>query len=270
LFHKVFPDAEYIPAKYNDEPPVIASFAGKKVFIVDFSYKRDVLLQIKEVAETLLVLDHHKTAEADLAGLDFCRFDMKKSGARMAWEYLCNTFRNEGLFTHDHPPALVLYTEDRDLWKWELPESRAFNAILRTFEFDFGVWDSLEGMQRYHFISAGQAILRDQAMTVKSKVEQSHLVSVEYPNHPTEQWRCANATTPVSETAGELAKETGIGCCWFEDCKGVRTYSLRSDANGLNVDVSAIAKRFNGGGHRNAAGFSFPASMSHPWIKVWP
>lgn len=34
-----------------------------------------------------------------------------------------------------------------------------------------------------------------------------------------------------------------------------KTVSLRSDKNGNNFDVSAIARRFGGGGHRNASGF---------------
>ncbi|MCD8487941.1 MAG: DHHA1 domain-containing protein [Desertifilum sp.] len=33
-------------------------------------------------------------------------------------------------------------------------------------------------------------------------------------------------------------------------------YELRSDKHGTDFDVSAIARMFGGGGHRNAAGFS--------------
>lgn len=287
LFHRMYPDAEYIPARYGDVPPDVT---GRDVFIVDFSFSRDLLLKMKEQAKSLVVLDHHKTAQADLDGLDFCVFDMTKSGARLAWEHLYdqnmkdrvkNTFFLGERF-RDRPPFLVSYTEDRDLWKWELQYSRAFNATLRTHEFNFGVWDMLDMAPLSYFFDSGGAILRYQAMTVKSKVEQSHLViveyeqnlstqshlaTVEYEQNLSEQWRCANATTLISETAGELARETGIGCCWFEDGTGKRVYSLRSNADGLNVDVSEIAKRFGGGGHRNAAGFTRQPGQSHPWVR---
>jgi len=35
---------------------------------------------------------------------------------------------------------------------------------------------------------------------------------------------------------------------------GSESWSFRSDADGGNVDVAAIAAQFGGGGHRNAAG----------------
>jgi oligoribonuclease NrnB/cAMP/cGMP phosphodiesterase (DHH superfamily) len=72
-----------------------------------------------------VVLDHHKSAAEKLTGYQ-CRcgvvhFDMNKSGARLAWEF----------FHPDKPvPGLIRYVEDRDIWKWEFPESPAFLAAL--------------------------------------------------------------------------------------------------------------------------------------------
>lgn len=78
-------------------------------------------------------MDHHKTAEAELAGLDFCEFDLNRSGGRLAWER----------FIDPQPPWLITYTEDRDLWRWALPQSREINAALRTLPLDFAGWDAL-------------------------------------------------------------------------------------------------------------------------------
>ena len=78
-------EIEYVSARYGDEPPPL--LAGKHVIIVDFSYSRDALLEINEVAASMIVLDHHKTARANCEDLDFARFDMNKSGAIMAWEW---------------------------------------------------------------------------------------------------------------------------------------------------------------------------------------
>ena len=74
-------DTEYLPAKYGDAPPDVTD---RDVVIVDFSYKRDVMLTLNRAANQLLCLDHHKTAEADLKDLPFARFDMERSGAGMA------------------------------------------------------------------------------------------------------------------------------------------------------------------------------------------
>jgi hypothetical protein len=45
---------------------------------------------------------------------------MNKSGARLAWEF----------FPDKPVPGLIRYVEDRDIWKWEFPESPAFLAAL--------------------------------------------------------------------------------------------------------------------------------------------
>lgn len=260
LFHKEYPDAEFIPATYGDEAPDVT---GKIVYIVDFSYPRDVLLRLYEQAELIVVLDHHKTAKAELEGLPFCKFDMSKSGGRMAWEYLFDSVQGfwSPYCSRQSPHWIVQYTEDRDLWTWGLPDSKAINANLRSYPMDFDTWDSFVSLDSEWFASAGEAILRDQAMTVAAKVAQSHMVEVECDHR---KWKVANATTLISETAGELAKETMVGCCWFEMGNGDRVYSLRT-CKESNVDCSAIAKQFGGGGHPGAAGFRITAGNPHPW-----
>lgn len=268
LLWREFPDAVFLPANYGDSSPDVT---GKTVYVVDFSYPRDVLLRMYEQAEMIVVLDHHRTAQASLEGLSFCRFNMEKSGARMTWEYIQTAIKERRITECGYqPPWLVAYTEDRDLWLWERDNSREINACLRSYGFDFELWntfidDDHPDCVADGFIDGGAAILRDQALTVQAKTEQSHIVLVESePEWP--RWKVANATTLISETAGELAKETMVGCCWFEMVDGSRVYSLRT-CKESNVDCSAIAKRFGGGGHRGAAGFRLLPNTRHPWNK---
>lgn len=264
LLWRQFPDAEFVPANYGDAPPDVT---GKWCYVVDFSYPRDVLESMQCKAAMLVVLDHHKTAQSALEGLPYCRFDMKKSGARLTWEYIQTSIKGERVTEcGEQPPWLVAYTEDRDLWKWDLSESREVNACLRSYGFDFELWNTFEDESNIcSFIAGGAAILRDQALTVKAKVEQSNVVTVEGVDF--RRWKVANATTLISETAGELAKETMVGCCWFEMADGSRVYSLRTVAES-NVDCSAIAKHFGGGGHPGAAGFKLAAGSPHPWVST--
>ncbi len=65
-----------------------------------------------------------------------------------------------------------------------------------------------------------------------------------------------NATHLTSEIAGKLAESRAFGACFFIRSDGLRVWSLRSTDNG--VDVSEIARRHGGGGHRNAAGWTEP------------
>ena len=118
-------DALFFPAQYGQHPPTMAA-VSRRIYIYDFSYPREHLLEMeKRSGGRLLVFDHHKTAAKELEGLDFCTFDMEKSGARLAWEFL-----RTRADTDEDIPWLVNYTEDRDLWLWELPFSREVNAAL--------------------------------------------------------------------------------------------------------------------------------------------
>ena len=45
---------------------------GRSVIIVDFSYKRELLIEMAEQAESILILDHHKSAQIDFSDLSDC------------------------------------------------------------------------------------------------------------------------------------------------------------------------------------------------------
>src|SRR5688572_26960395 len=87
--HKAYGDAaEFFAGKYQEPPPDVT---GRDVIMVDFSYKRPVLAEMIGKAKSFLLLDHHKSAQADLEALAECganlHFDMSRSGALMAWQY---------------------------------------------------------------------------------------------------------------------------------------------------------------------------------------
>lgn len=55
---------EYVPCSYGQNPPDVR---GKHVLIGDFSFKRSQLDAMLTEAASVVILDHHKTAEAELA-----------------------------------------------------------------------------------------------------------------------------------------------------------------------------------------------------------
>jgi uncharacterized protein len=265
LFSHALPEAELYAAHYGTAPP---DCTGRRVFLVDFSYKRPAMRQILSQAQAVTVLDHHASAEKELAGLvgDFTPrpgtepptvlFDMAKSGARLAWEYLYRRklFPAEWQdparsgFSPTNAPWLVDYTEDRDLWRWQLAESRAVNAALRLYPFEIAAWDRLYLESFTDLVPVGRAVLRRDEQIVADHVR--HAREIILAGH---RVLAVNATVLVSEIAGELAKGRRFGVCYFDRHDGVRVWSLRSDENGL--DVSEIARSLGGGGHPRAAGF---------------
>jgi len=234
-------DADYHPAQYDEPPPDVA---GRVVYVLDFSYPRPVLERMKEESLGMVVLDHHKTAQADLADLSYCIFDMTRSGAELTWARL--SWINQGHMPDR--PWLVDYTADRDLWRWALPDSKEVNAALRSYPLDFAVWDHLDEDRTPESMKQdGTAILRAEEVTIQTHLARAR--EVEFDGY---RVLSVNATSLFSEIAGRLAEDRPFGVVWFER-GSVRQYSLRSREGG--IDVSEIAKAHGGGGHFHAAGF---------------
>ncbi len=230
---------ELLAVAYGYEPP--EDIAGRDIWIVDFSYSREQLLAMKEQARSLLVIDHHKTAAEALKGLSFCVFDMDECGASLAWKTFNPTL---------HPPWLVRYVRDRDLWRWELRDSKAVSAVIALTEHNLEDWTRLFARlewvaQRANVITQGELLLKQQARHVALDLKRAQDLVL-----AGQALRVVNASTHMSEVANELAGDKGVGACWVQASDGRYHWSFRSEA----VDVSRLAQRLGGGGHRAAAG----------------
>ena len=232
---KKYPAARYVAVKHGQPPP--EGLDGAHVVMVDFSYRREVIERLAHSAASFLILDHHVTAQATLAGLPYAYFDVKKSGAVLAWEW-----------AHAEPvPWLLQYVQDKDLWEWRLPHSREMNAALASYPFDFHVW---EGLTRDVLEVEGRAILRREHSLIDKIVEESVLVEFERETVP-----AVYSPVMASQIGERLCQDFPFCIIWHER-DGLRYFSLRSKPG--TADVSAIASRYGGGGHVNAAGFSRP------------
>lgn len=234
-------ECEFVACHYGDEAPDVT---GMNVVIVDFSFPKDILIAMNEVAEKMIVLDHHKTAQANLDGLDFCQFDMERSGAMMAWEYF------NGM---EETPELIKFIQDRDLWQWKMINSKELSSGLQLLPFDFDTWFKyLDNENLYELILKGKTVLEYQEQQVKRALapEKIRMVTVQGYSVP-----MVNSTTLISEICGALAEDHPFAISYFDTPKE-RVYSLRSRGDG--EDVSVIAKSFGGGGHAAAAGFAIP------------
>lgn len=259
--------AWYVPMNYGEPVPEdIPDWA--EVYLLDFSFPREVMEGLLRRMSKVVVLDHHKTAEAELNGLEHplleMRFDMSKSGAVLAWEYF---------YPDTLVPLFVRYVQDRDLWRWELPNSREFSAGLQVVEKDPWLWDQLIscGRQIRRLINNGKVLLRAQKQLVERQCEGVLLgtfspgrkVFLDVYKEDEEQWvkngfwkaPVVNATAHVSEVGEELLRRfpsapfVGI---YFDRADGKRQWSLRSRPG---FDCSELAAVFGGGGHARAAGF---------------
>lgn len=258
-------DIEFHAATYGQPVPDVT---GKHVVIVDFSFPYDTLIAMSETAASVLILDHHKTAQADLQDLPsagntygqfqtnclggcICSgtphigalFDMSRSGTGIAWDFF---------FPGAPRPALINHIEDRDLWKFKLEGTREILANVFSYPHDFDIWDTLFASSIEALRADGVAIERKHNKDVVQLIDMTRrrllIGGFDVP--------AANLPFMYASDAGHLMCPGEAFAAIYWDTADGRSFSLRSSDAG--EDVSAIAQQYGGGGHRNAAGFRVP------------
>lgn len=265
-------DAEYIPIKYGtinsiDDFDLLGKIEGREVFILDFSFPKEVMERIFNTAEHTTWLDHHKTAFEmwcpEQPFHDESRYvhsehnveihlNNKHSGAMIAWQF----------FADDSTPMLIKHIDDYDRWQFKLPGTKAFNRALRAKQpWTFEQWNEdffwVEQSPKYEeLIELGQLLLDEHEGRVKSATKYSRKAIFSFSNYHESTiyiGLAVNAAPDLASDAGHvLAVESNTFGMTYQIDNNLRVkVSLRSNGN---YDVSAIAKQYGGGGHKNAAG----------------
>lgn len=230
--------AKYLPVSYGYPPPKMPD--ADRIYIVDFSYPAETLLALAEKSY-VTVIDHHKTAEENLKNVRApnlsVHFDMERSGALMSWQYFQ---------PHAEVPTLIKHLSDRDLWKFEMEGSRDVHSALVSLPFDFEVWDKLD-VETLKL--EGVACQRFQQSVVDKVVKTAWLGQVD--SHQVPLVNTSFAWSEVGEALLEKFPDAPFAAS-FTVFNDQVMWSLRSKGE---FDVSAVAKKYGGGGHKNAAGF---------------
>ena len=226
---------------YGQAPPDVK---GRTVLIFDFSWSRDTMIAMHADAASIELYDHHKSARDDLEGLSWATFDMERSGAQLAWDRF---------YPGQPRPAFIDSVADRDLFRFERPGTVALHAYRESFPF------TVASCQRFYTTSLdvqqaeGETILRYERRMVEEIASQAMLGRIG-------EYRVATVTCTrrfASNTGRFLLgqhADIDYALMFTRDGDGMWRHELRARKGGT-VDVSEIARRYNGGGHREAAGF---------------
>lgn len=252
--------------QYNEPLPMDLDSLTREdaVFIVDFSYPRDVLIELSKRVGRLTVLDHHKSAREALSDIykdldkeciSLIHFDMTKSGALLAWEYFN---------PNKEVPTACKYVNDRDLWKWEFgANTAAFEAYLRVNKItdDWSDWTLLTYQTSYavNAVEEGKRYLKYEQAVVSNFLSGSKNTvrgSVQFGGHM--------YTFLLYEGMGILTSELGTYGYTNNDVDFTIEHRIRGDKmvfslRSNRIDVGSLAVAIpGGGGHTAAAGFSMP------------
>ncbi len=245
-----FPDrkVEYYGIAAGANPPL--NVTNRSVLICDISFRKEILVDMISKAKRLAILDHHISAQKDLAEIDdkYKVFRMDRSGAFLTWSY----------FFPDQPvPLLIQYIQDVDIWTKKLPNADAFSSWFSLVPYEFEQYDkyiedsallqmidvkgrSMVELNQFYtqqacpFVAPKFMQIRDKFYFVgylNSTVLKSDIGNRVFDGYPMIDFSCIYSINDRTDST---------------------SISLRSTAK--HVDVSVIASYFRGGGHRNASG----------------
>lgn len=242
-------DIHFIPYDHKDEIPT-SIVRDKNVLMIDCCFPRKKLEKLKSIAKDVYILDHHKGAQDECKDLEYCHFDLSKSGIRLSWEFF---------FPDDHIPAIVYYIEDRDLHVKKYLESNYFCAYVDQLAYDLNKWQSLF---RVHIGSSEchEIILKGRVYNDHHTKLTNDFVALAFPaNVLGHNILVANVPKPYSSSVpvtliGENPTIPFAMAFTIEHIPSFKTLGARLSFRSKEFDLIPLTKQLGGGGHPNAAG----------------
>lgn len=238
--------AEYIPCAYYKKPAF--DVRGKDVYILDFSFSADILDEMGKEAKSLVLLDHHESAQKTLSRYKpLCcgriHFDMKHCGAMLAWHHF---------YPGEPAPFMLKAVESRDLWRWNVPGDKEFLAWLDIQPMELELWASLMDQVPDDAQERGAAYMEKERRIVLDIAELALPVRID----GVQGMMVQCPPTLASDVGALLARKCGTFALVWRTLPDQRVKCSLRSVDGFNA--LEIAERFGGGGHKNACSFNIP------------
>lgn len=247
--------ASYIGCSDRTIPP--EGLFDKEVYIVDFCYPQEVLLDLEANNKRVVVIDHHISVKESVESVKEHIFSEEHSASYLCWEY----------FVGSEVPHFIRMLEIIDLYKdKEGVETNAITYILsKPYTFlayekmlhDFSIEERLVSIKEL-----GRAQHEYLELLIDGIIDDPDFVVFEGHTVP-----CVNINFPLNEKSIALArlytKYPPFAISYRFD-KGLVKVSLRGNGE---VDLTELAGKYGGGGHKNSSGFAVPIEYPLPFAK---
>lgn len=248
-----YPCADMLDADYGEKPPRLEE--DQAVYIVDFSYSGEQLVEMCRIAKHVTVIDHHEKAIMALTSY-FAEhqcpsnltliLNQEHSGAALTW-----SFFHDGV----SPPTIVDLVEDRDLWHFKHPTTRAYCQALMSLPMTMESWTWAAGQSTAKMVERGEILLAMLEEQICWILENS-VRMVQWGEHLVPLINVPKFM--VSEVNNRLINMHDFVIGYYDGPEH-RVFRFNcSKSSPLNM--SLMASEYGGGGHRTSAGLKVPRS----------
>ena len=293
---------------------------GEAVYLVDYAGPPGFARRLATLLPRgrVVVLDHHKTSAAELQDPQLqslpsleVHFDMERSGATVrcvrvragrvvavsaprandpphptlpppppGHDQSHDYFEPQGL--SEEQRQLYAYIEDGDLWRWSLPQSRAFHAGLAALGLEYDatrnphIFDQLLALTPGQVIAAGEPVLAEEARAVEGALGAAFPVRL---GGAGGRWgrclavrvegRLAQLRSQLGNALAERSRDAGLRAmglvAYVEPAMGDDS-QIKCSLRGLGgEDTTAVSESHGGGGHKAASSFILPLAEFEGW-----
>ena len=251
---KKHPNAEFYGYNYEPDLPLVKGY--DIVYMVDCSSSVKDMMYLMKNNKKFIWIDHHAKKIKDVyeqmgIGIEGLRdTGSKHSACVLTWQYLFPDVTNKS----DGIPALLMYVEDMDIWKWEFKDTDGINMSLSIDA--MGDRDKIIkiiedwGIQGNCLIHAGNIYIK-----MRKKQIDYLLTTIRIKRFHGQKTGVVNSPIHQSFIGHEMLEKNPdikVAMIWYVTGNLVKV-SLRSRGD---VDVAELASKYGGGGHKPASGFT--------------
>lgn len=255
------PKCELFPINYGQEFPWDKINKKEVIYMVDFTLQPfDQMIKLSSMCD-LIWIDHHNTELIESEKRKFNPKGYRKNGiaaCALTWLY-CSKKKIDD----DNFPIAIKYLAMYDIWDHSDPNTLPFQYGLRlknTFPDQQQLWSKLFDIKDnkdyhiQHIIGNGEIVLEYETQN-NAKFAKSYVYETELNGYKAIICNKGFTNSKVFDSVWDDNKyDIMITYCRKQFKSGnkwlVTLYSTKD-----NVDVGLIARKYNGGGHKNAAGF---------------
>ena len=263
----VFKNFKYILSDVDEVDKFVMDNIDEKIIVVDLNIKVETADYILNNNKNVLVFDHH-LSNKDMNKYPFIKvidFDsIKQSGTSLYYKYLLEKYNNE-LLNKDVVKKLVEHVRTMDTYDFSITSKEEANNIEVLFKI-YGRELFIDKF--YNVIINDKELYSDEDLNlinleklrIKRYVEEKEIIEITLDN---KKVGVVFAERNISELGNYLINKYD----YLDYIILINVDKSISYRGNNKVDLSLIAKQYNGGGHFNAAGSPLPKDLKEKIIK---
>ena len=263
----VFKDFKYILADIDEVDKFVMDNIDEEIIVVDLNISEETADYILNNNKNVLVFDHH-LSNKDMNKYPFIKVididGIKQSGTTLYYKFLLEKYNND-LLNKDVTKKLVEHVRTMDTYDFSITSKEEANNIVVLFK----IYGRELFIDKFYnvIINSNELYSKEdlnlielENLRIKRYIEEKEIIEISLDN---KKVGVVFAERNVSELGNYLVNKYD----YLDYVILINVDKSISYRGNNKVDLSVVAKKYNGGGHFNASGSPIPIDLKEKIIK---